>query len=419
MISETSIRLIAGHGGNGAISFRREKFVPRGGPDGGDGGNGADIVIQAETALRGLEALRRTKVLRAEAGGNGGPRGRRGKSGVTMTVMVPVGTVVWEKGGGEQKVADLRVVGMQVLIAKGGEGGGGNRRFATSVRKAPRIAEKGMAGEDREVRLELRLMAEVGLVGLPNAGKSSLLQAVSHARPRVAAYPFTTLEPYLGFVEVGYDAFVVADIPGLIEGAHLGQGLGIEFLQHVQRTRVLVHVVDGARANPSGDIDVVRQELRQFGQGLAEKRWVVALNKQDLPEARERASSQRNALEEQGAEVFEISALTGQGIGSLIERLLQILGEDRGQGEAEPVPVLVPQVATRRALEVRRTEDGFEVRGYTAERIVEKLGLESPEAEVEVVRRLRRAGVAKALRRAGAKPGDKIRLREEEFEWPG
>ena len=285
MLDELTLSLLAGAGGNGVVGFRRERYVPRGGPDGGDGGKGGDIVIEATRSVLVLDRLQRRRNVRGEAGGNGGPNKRHGRNGGDTVLQVPVGTIVWSDDG--VQLADLWWDGARAVVALGGSGGKGNARLATSTRRAPRIAERGLPGETRKVRLELRLLAEAGLVGLPNAGKSSFLRAVSQAKPRVGAYPFTTLEPHLGIAEIGYETVVIADIPVVIEGAHGGAGLGDRFLQHIQRTRVLVHVVDSAVPEPLKDIETVRQELMAFGQGVGEKDWLVALNKIDLRAAAE------------------------------------------------------------------------------------------------------------------------------------
>ncbi len=420
MLDEITISVVAGAGGNGAVSFRRERYVPRGGPDGGKGGKGGDVVIEADLSVQVLTGLRRRMVVRAESGRDGAGGKRYGRAGKSVVIRVPVGTIVWQVAGREEQRADLCEVGMRVVVARGGLGGKGNAQFATASRRAPRIAEKGLPGERGRIRLELRVLAEVGLVGLPNAGKSSLLRAVSAARPKVAEYPFTTLEPHLGVVEVGHETMVVADIPGLIQKAHEGAGLGIAFLQHVRRTRVLVHMVDLARPDPIDDIEVIRAELRAFGQGLCEKRWVVALNKLDLPEARERADRIANTLRARGIETYTVSARSGEGVTQLVEAVLDRVQEERAM-EEEAARRRVPESlrpAPLQQVQVIRTADGFEVRGEKPARVVAMLGVESEEARGEVARRLRRLGVVSALRRAGVQPGDRVRIGEAELQWP-
>lgn len=419
MLDEITISVIAGHGGKGIVSFRRERYVPRGGPDGGDGGKGGDVVIQADTSLRVLDKLRRKKRVEAEHGANGGPGKRYGRGGSDVVIAVPVGTIVWKVAGGEEQLADLSSPGAAVVVAVGGRGGRGNAKFTSSTRQAPRIAEKGLAGEQLRVRLELRLLAEVGLVGMPNAGKSSLLRSISSANPGVGAYPFTTLEPHLGVVELGYETLIVADIPGLIEGAHEGKGLGVGFLQHIERTQVLVHMVDGAQPDPLEEIAVVRRELQAFGHSVETKQWLVAFNKIDLPEARAQEEQVTAALRAQGVAVYSISAQTGEGITQLMQEVALIVQAERQKQEAAsaiaPPPVLRPPLV--RPVKVVRFEGGFEVRGDKPSQVVEMLGVETEEARVEVMRRLRRIGVGKALRRAGVQPGDRVRIGEAELEW--
>jgi len=416
MLDEIIVIVIAGRGGDGAVSFRREKYVPRGGPDGGDGGDGGNVIVIADAGEATLDPLARRKTVRAKSGGPGRGAKRHGERGVDVVLRVPAGTAVW--GLGEGQIADLRVVGMSVVIAKGGLGGKGNARMARAERRTPRIAERGLAGEQGRIRLELRLLAEAGLVGLPNAGKSSLLQAISSARPKVGAYPFTTLEPYLGVVERGYDRLVVADVPGLIEGAHEGAGLGVKFLRHVERTLVLLHVVDVSGADPHAEVDVVRSEMEAFGQGLSEKRWLVALNKIDLPGARARAQAEARRLRLEGIAAHAVSALTGEGVDSLVENLFEVVAEERARAAAEAPLATVLRPRPARRVQVEKQDGAFIVRGEAPERAVAQLGVEPPEARVELARRLRRMGVDGALKRAGVKAGDRIRIGEAVLEWP-
>lgn len=419
MLDQITFVLVAGDGGKGAVSFRREKYVPRGGPDGGDGGKGGDVIICADPSVQVLDGLRRRRVVRAESGKGGGRAKRHGRDGQDEVVAVPVGSVVWRTNGEEGLLADLVAGGIKVAGVRGGVGGKGNARFSSSTRRVPRIAEKGQTGQRAHVRIELRMVADVGLVGLPNAGKSSLLRAMSSARPKVGAYPFTTLEPELGMVEAGFLTFVVADIPGLIERAHEGKGLGIGFLQHVRRTRVLVHVLDAARGDSLADLQTVRGELGAFGHGLMEKRWIVALNKIDLAEVQAAVVAAVDGLKERGVEAFQVSALTGEGVGELVGALAEVVGEEwRREAEAAPeLPVVRP--ARVRPVEVTRRQDTFVVRGGGPERVMAMLGWESEEARVEVLQRLRRMGVARALRRAGARAGDRVKIGGVELEWPG
>jgi GTP-binding protein len=418
MLDEIEIIVTAGRGGDGAVSFRRERYVPHGGPDGGDGGKGGDVTIEADPSMYVLDSLRRRRNVKAEPGVNGQGAKRHGRRGESVVLKVPVGTIVWERSGGQ--LADLSVAGEQVIVARGGLGGKGNAKMATSTRQAPRIAEKGLPGEERRLRLELRMLAEAGLVGLPNAGKSSLLRAMSSARPKVGAYPFTTLEPSLGMVETHYERMIVADIPGLVEGAHEGVGLGTKFLQHVQRSRVLVLVVDGASVNPAGDVETVRDELAAFGHGLAEKPWIAALNKIDLPAAQERLDQAERAMKRQGVAVYRVSALNGEGVPALIDGLMREVQQARAVALEEAAAAEPPAVHidVTPAIEIRAVHGGFRVVGRRAEDVVAKLGVETQEARAETARRLLRMGVGNALRRAGAKPGDRVRIGREELTWP-
>ena len=420
MLDEIVLTVIAGAGGNGAVSFRRERYVPRGGPNGGDGGAGGDVIVRATESLQVLSDLRRRKVVRAEGGERGGAAKKKGRDGKATLLRVPVGTVLWRIDDGEM-VADLDKKQRQVILAKGGEGGRGNARLATATRRAPKIAEKGLAGETMKVRFELRLLAEVGLVGLPSAGKSSLLRTISAAKPKVGAYPFTTTEANLGVAEAGYERCVVADIPGLIEGAHEGVGLGQAFLQHVRRTRVLLHVVDCAEPEPVSDIDTVRREMRAFGHGLVDKRWLVVLNKIDLPVAKERYADIARGLAKENIEAIPVSALTGKGMRRFVRRMFEVVAEERArEADAEPpAEERTVRPRARQRVKVVRVGAGYRLQSEAAARAVAQLGVDSDEARAEVWRRLRRLGVATALRRAGAQPGDRVRIGKAELEWQG
>jgi GTP-binding protein len=414
MIDLVRIRIISGAGGNGATGFRREKFVPRGGPDGGDGGRGGDVIFEADNGLTTLAHFRHARVYRAESGGRGAGGKMHGANGSDLVLKVPAGTVVKTKDG--TRLWDIDRPGLRVVVAQGGDGGRGNARFANSIRQAPNFAEKGMPGEDFELQLELKLLADVGLVGLPNAGKSTLIRAVSHATPDVADFPFTTLEPVLGVVDLGIEAFVVADLPGLIEGAHEGVGLGHQFLRHVERTRVLVHVLDAGAEDPVANYGTIRRELEMYGSGLIDKPEIVALNKVDLPDARSAANRLRDGF---GVETMLLSGATGEGTHELMLRLQQLLHE------TAPVPVMLSErrpvlrPKERDRLEVVQDGDIYLVRGERAEEAALKLGESGYEALDELQDRLRRMGLERALRRIGARPGDVIRVGKIEMEWHG
>lgn len=419
MIDRAVIHVVAGKGGDGAVSFRREKYVPRGGPDGGDGGRGGDVVLVADPSLRTLAPFRRRRIFRAQNGANGRGAKMKGRDGATLEIRVPVGTIVRVEGE-EAVLADLGEAGQRVLVARGGKGGRGNARFATPTNRAPRVAEKGQRGEERTLQLDLRLLADVGIVGLPNAGKSTLLRAMSRARPKVGAYPFTTLEPNLGVVDLGYDAFVVADIPGLVEGAHAGAGLGLDFLRHIERTRVLVHLVDGTSRDVVRDLRTVERELREYDPRLVERPRLVAVNKIDLREVRGRMGEIQRELANAGyGDVLFISAETGEAVGDLIERVYERLErEPPGWPKPEAVGEAAPKPAEEAPPFTVRREDGvFIVEGERPVAAVEMLGVESDEARAVLRRRLSRMGVVRALRRAGIRPGDRVRFGTVEITW--
>ena len=400
------------------MSFRREKYVPHGGPDGGDGGNGGSVVLVTDRSVRTLKEMGRKRVHRAERGQQGQGSGKHGRRGEDTVLRVPVGTQVLDVGSGEV-VADLDEEGKTVVAARGGLGGRGNTWFARAVYRAPRIAQRGQPGEEKELQLDLKLLADVGIVGMPNAGKSTLLRAISAARPRVGDYPFTTLEPALGVVELGYERFVVADIPGLIEGAHAGLGLGLDFLRHVERTRVLVHILDGARPEPLADMDAVNRELSEYGGGLAERGQIVLVNKTDLADVQRRLPELRELLADRGIEGWFISAAQGEGTQELVRRMAEALAAAR---EEVPPVVEAPKVRPRplgRGFNVRREGGGFRVEGERVVAFAEMMPVGVEEGRQEMWWRLGRWGVSGALRRAGAAPGDRVRLGKVELEWPG
>ena len=334
-IDEAKIWVKAGDGGNGCVAFRREKYVPRGGPSGGDGGDGGDVVLESTEHLNTLLPFRYNREFRGERGRHGEGSNRHGREGEDTLIRVPVGTILFEEESGE-RLFDFTASGQRWVAARGGRGGRGNARFASSTNRAPRRADPGETGEERRLRLELKLLADVGLVGFPNAGKSTLISRLSAAHPKIADYPFTTLEPCLGVVAVGEEeSFVLADIPGLIEGAHQGHGLGTRFLRHIERTRLLVHLVDVSATgrDPAEDFRVVRNELGQFSAALLEKPVVVVANKLDQPEGAERAEALRAFCQREGMSFHAISALRGDGL----NELRYLLGEKLRAGAPSPV----------------------------------------------------------------------------------
>ena len=430
LIDRARIHVTAGKGGNGSMSFRREKFVPKGGPDGGDGGRGGDVRLRVRPNVTSLLAFQFNQHFAAPSGQGGSGRQKTGRSGSDLDIDVPPGTVVWDDETGEQ-LADLLEPDQVFVVAKGGQGGLGNVHFKTSTRQAPRIAELGEPGEERWLRLELRLIADVGLVGLPNAGKSTLLAAASRARPKIADYPFTTLEPNLGVVEVGGrggQTFVLADVPGLIEGAAGGAGLGHEFLRHVTRTKALIHVLDASGGlegrDPLADFQTINDELRDFDPALARKPTVVALNKVDLPEARENLPRLRAELERQRFRVFEISAATGEGVQPLLNTVAGILREleieaaEEAKRLAREPRVYTLEKPDDRAWQVtRRSPHRFDVAGVSIERFARMTNFELDDAVDRFQRVLEVSGISGELERQGIQPGDTVHLGGHELVW--
>jgi len=421
MFDRAEIIVKAGDGGDGAVSFRREKFVPFGGPDGGDGGDGGDVIIMADSSITDLRAFRRKRFYRARHGQGGKGKKKHGKKGENLILNVPVGTVVLNKTqiDGDPLIADLEEAGQQLVVARGGKGGSGNTHFASSTNQAPQIAQKGEAREENSIILELRLIADVGIIGYPNVGKSTLLAVASAAKPKIASYPFTTLEPVLGVAEVGQQSFVLAEIPGIIDGAHFGRGLGHEFLRHIMRTKLLIHLLDGSSTSPAGNLTRVNAELGLFDSALALKPQLVAVNKIDLPQVQARLAEIKAALTSIGISPLFISAATGAGVPELMAKtwkMLQLVATEAREGKRIPRKVFHPR--PRRAVpEVHREGDTFVVVAPELERIVERVDLASPGILQQLNRQVARLGVSKALERAGAKPGDTIRCGKFEWSW--
>ncbi|HYA99135.1 MAG TPA: GTPase ObgE [Ktedonobacteraceae bacterium] len=427
----TKIYAKAGDGGDGSIHFRREKFVPYGGPDGGDGGRGGSIYVEANERLNTLIDYRYRQHFKASSGEPGARQKKHGGKGEDLVLQVPCGTVIRDAET-KELVADLVDDGQRIMIARGGRGGLGNVHFATSTRQAPREAQKGEPGEEHWLLLELQLIADVGLVGYPNAGKSTLLSVVTAAQPKVAEYPFTTLSPNLGVVSVGQPGsgdefgFVLADIPGLIEGAAQGVGLGHEFLRHVQRTRLLLHILDGAsfERDPWQDFLAINQELREYDERLAERPQIVVLNKMDLPEAQERWPALKARAESAGYPAFAISAVAHQGTDELMQftakRLEEIQQEEVARKAAEGMaivegPVLRPQPDD--AFSIIKEKGVYIVKGKRVERAVNMTRLDSEEGMDRLQVTLARMGVTKALEDAGVQVGDIVRFGKVELYW--
>ena len=416
MLDGVGIEVSGGDGGHGIVSYHREKFVPKGGPDGGDGGRGGRVFFRAVDDVYTLELYRAKKRFKAGNGGNGGPNLRHGANGSDLFLDVPAGTVLIDDETGDL-IADLKHPGDEVLAAFGGRGGWGNKRFATATNKTPSYSQKGQPGEVVQVRLELRLLADVGLLGLPNAGKSTLLAAVSNAKPKVASYPFTTLEPMLGVVEVGWDRFTLADLPGLVEGASEGYGLGFEFLKHVRRCRVLLHVVDSAAPDPVTGYELIEGEVHAYDPKLDALPRVVALTKADLdPGAAEAARGELAAHVHR--EVHAVSALEGSGLEPLLQEVMTLVQAERERPPVEPEEEVVLRPEGRERFSISRDEAGrFVVEGKKIVTFVEMMDTGMEGAVDEIWRRLERWGVAKGLRRAGIQPGDTVALGEVELAW--
>ncbi|GAB4209201.1 MAG: GTPase ObgE [Roseiflexaceae bacterium] len=416
------ITVKAGDGGDGMATFRREKFVPRGGPDGGDGGRGGHVYLLADPHLNTLLPFQHQRRFSAERGSNGATARRRGRSGKDLIVRVPPGTVVRAEIDGQRYEVDLSAPGMRLLAARGGKGGLGNVHFATSTYQVPRIAELGEPGQSLDLELELKLLADVGLVGFPNAGKSTLLSIVSAAQPKIAPYPFTTLQPNLGVVEVGDFSFVMADIPGLIEGAHRGVGLGFDFLRHVERTRMLLHLVDSAGIDgrdPVEDYHKIGEELRLYQPELAERPRVVVLNKIDLPEAQPHLPGLRDAAAANGFLLFEISAATREGVDPLMQHVAARLAElPAPSREAREETLAWPVIETDPNLfTIEREEDAWRVRGRKIERLISMTNFAQADSLMRIQRVLAASGITNALIAAGVQEGDVVRIEKSELVW--
>lgn len=417
-LDEAQIEVVAGDGGSGLMHFHREKYVPLGGPDGGDGGDGGSVVVRADRGLNTLFPFQRRRYFQAESGQTGGRGRMHGRRGTDLIIDVPVGTVIRDADTGKV-LGDLARNGESVVVAKGGKGGLGNVHFKSSTNQAPHFAEKGEPGRRRHLDLELKVIADVGIIGCPNAGKSTLLSVVSAARPKIADYPFTTLSPNLGVVEVDDFTFIAADIPGLIEGAHEGVGLGHEFLRHIERTRALIHVLDGSAPDPLEAFRQVNAELEAYDSALIQRPQLVAVNKMDVPDVEDRWPELERHLHQLGFETFPISAVTRSGLDALLYRTTQILqGTQRAEEEAreEELPVItIPPPPDH--FQVERKRRTFYVTGETVERLAAMTDETSEEALRRLERRLRKLGVLSALQKAGAREGSKVRIGELELDW--
>ncbi len=425
-LDQAEIHIQSGKGGDGSVHFRREKYVPRGGPDGGDGGRGGDVILEVEPHLNTLYQFRHKRRFRALDGMNGAKQNMTGHSADELIIQVPPGTTVYNSTD-NSLIGDLVEPGQRFVVARGGRGGRGNSRFASSTRQVPRIAEKGEPGEERNLRLELRLIADVGIVGVPNAGKSTLLASATNARPKIAAYPFTTLEPNLGIADLDEDThLILADIPGLIEGAHSGVGLGHDFLRHIQRTRILIHLLDGLSEDPLSDFTQINTELALFDPELSQKPQIVVFNKTDLSEVKNRWDEIKTRLKAEikkssrkiklDPEPFAISAISSKEIRPLLFRAAELLRET-------PLPLIKSELPVYRvevdpnAFTIQREINGWRVAGVAIERAASMTYWEHFQSIRRFQRILETLGIDKALREAGIKDGDTVFIGDFELEW--
>lgn len=413
---EAKIFVKAGDGGDGIVAFRREKFVPRGGPAGGHGGKGGDVILRVDPQLNTLVHFKNRSHFKAERGAHGGGKNMTGANGEDLIISVPPGTMVYQAES-DELLADLIDPGQEAIVVVGGKGGRGNAAFKSAQNQTPRLAERGLPGDEKWLRLELKLLADVGLLGMPNAGKSTLLSVVSEARPKIANYPFTTLQPNLGVVVLEHQAIVMADIPGLIEGAHAGVGLGHQFLRHIERSRFLVHLLDGASPDPVSDFQQLNQELALYSSRLADKPQIVVLNKIDLPQAQEHWPAIQAEANQLGLAAYKISAITQEGIQSLIHTLFNQLAELPPE---EPSPTELPHFTLDQDpdyFEIEKLPQGWRVTGPKIERLAQQTFWHMDEAVIRAHFILEKIGVHKALRNAGGKPGDIVFLHDVELEW--
>jgi GTP-binding protein len=416
LVDEVDIIVQSGKGGDGIVHFHREKFVPRGGPDGGDGGKGGSVILQVNRSLNSLVKFRHQSIFKAMDGARGGPNNMSGKSAKDLIVPVPAGTIIHDLKKGEV-IGDLTAEGQSLIVCKGGRGGRGNQHFATSRNQAPRTAERGEPGEQRKLHLELKLIADIGIIGIPNAGKSSFLAAVTNATPKIGDYPFTTLEPNLGVAELDREtSLVLADIPGLIEGAHIGAGLGDAFLKHVQRTRVLIHVLDGLSADPIADMTQINSEMALFDPDLAGKPQIVVLNKIDLPEVSTRWGSIKKELVKRGYQPYAISALTRQELQPVLWKALELLRSKERHEVPHVIPIYKP-ADDLRSFTIHRTSKGWVVEGSAIQRAAAMTYWEYEGSVRRFQKLMASLGVDDALRKEGIQEGDTVIIGENELEW--
>jgi GTP-binding protein len=415
-IDEVKIYVSSGRGGDGMVHFHREKFVPRGGPDGGDGGRGGDVIIEVQSTLNTLSSYRYKSRFNADEGKAGSINNRSGKSAEHLIIPVPPGTIIYDADSGAL-LGDMVEPNQRLVVCKGGRGGRGNQHFATPSHQAPRTAEKGEPAQEKNLRLELKLIADIGIVGVPNAGKSSFLEAVTNARPKIGDYPFTTVEPNLGVAELDAEtSLVLADIPGLIEGAHLGVGLGDAFLRHIQRTRVLIHLLDGLSDDPVADYSQINSELALFDPTLGKKAQIVALNKMDLPQVKERWEKIRKAMKKKGVEIIAISAMARTNVRELLWKAAELLQNAPLPEEAPAMPVYRP-AEDARAFTIEKAPEGWRVRGKAIERAAAMTFWEYDGSVRRFQKLMEVLGVEAALRKAGIVEGESVLISDYELDW--
>jgi GTP-binding protein len=417
-IDQVNIHVKSGKGGDGMVHFRREKYEPRGGPDGGDGGKGGDVIFEVKSTLNSLSKFRKNERFEADPGKGGGGSQMTGRGGKDLIIYIPPGTVIYDAESGEL-IGDLTETGQQLMVCKGGRGGLGNQHFATSRNQAPRMAERGEPHEEKLLRLELKLIADIGIIGLPNAGKSTLLSALTNAKPKIGDYPFTTLDPNLGVANIDDDTTVVmADIPGLIEGAHEGAGLGHDFLRHIQRTRVLIHMIDGLSEDPLADFSQINSELSLFDTKLSKKPQVVVLNKIDQPEVQERLKKIKASFKKKKVELVTASAMARTNTRDILIAAYQKLQDmPLEELEEETLPVYKPEVDPNQFDIHREDGDKWRVSGVAIERSAKMTYWEHSGSVRRFQRLMQKLGVDKALREAGIEEGDTVFVGDFELEW--
>ncbi len=427
-VDYVKISVKAGKGGDGSMAFRREKYVPNGGPAGGDGGKGGSVIFMADYGENTLLAFRYKKKFKAENGGGGEGNNKTGKSGADLMIKVPVGTII--KDSNTNKVyADLTYDGQRVIIAKGGSGGRGNQHFATSTRQSPRFAEPGQLGEEKELTLELKVLADVGLVGFPNVGKSTFLASVTNASPKIANYHFTTINPNLGVVEYkGAKEFVIADIPGIIEGAHEGAGLGHRFLKHIERTRLILHLIDasaGEGRKPKNDFDIINEELTKYNLKLLDRKQIIVLNKIDLINDKSKIEDLKDYFKTLGYDVYAISAANGEGVNTLLDKVIQTLSEIEENvqpfdysREIKDVKIITHEAESQKPFKIEKRSEGlFYITGKLADTMLRRVNFDDSYSAAYFQKVMVKEGVEDELRRMGIKNGDTVVINDLEFEY--